>query len=92
MSRWQPKRWARPRSRRAREGVGLAFSAIEILKDIWHDGFRRPWWARLAYERGWMTAEAYYEIEPTEVAPNPFAVLYENSPFFALLKKEPLDV
>lgn len=95
--RFQPKQWARPRGRRwreeqAAEALGVEvyqFRAAEILKDIYHCGYRRPSWARLARARGWMTDVEYYELEATERDPSGDVtrLLYEESPFFKMLSK-----
>jgi hypothetical protein len=86
--RHQPKRFAPPRSRRAREAAAPPYSATDILKEIYHDGWTRPEWAKLAYARGWMVAGEFYAIEPSERIESPFEVLYRESPMFGLLKKE----
>jgi hypothetical protein len=91
--RFKPKQWARPRSRRWREeqagGVpGGLVMAAEILKDIYHDGRRRPAWARLAKKHGWMTSTEYYALDPTEEAPSLIDWLYRESPMFGMLKKD----
>jgi hypothetical protein len=95
MSRFKPKRWARPRSHAARElAAGGAPDGVvlvtEILKDLWHSGLRRPSWARYAKKHGWMTSAEYYAMEATErdTCGDVTRQLYAESPFFRMLKKD----
>lgn len=88
--RHQPKKFAPPRSRRAREAAAPPYGFTEILKECWHDGWRRPEWARLAHKQGWMTSGDFYAIEATERVESHLDWLYRESPFFAMIKKEPL--
>lgn len=66
-------------------------SALEILKECYPKGAsrQRPAWARLARERGWMTAARYYSLEPTEPAgPGALDVLYAKFSLFRMLKRD----
>ncbi len=72
-----------------REPVTNLSSAM-ILKDIWHNGWVRPEWAKLARDRRWMTWAAYYDVPQDVRVPGPLKAIYEESPFFRLLKREPL--
>lgn len=86
--RHRPKRFAPPRSRRAREAAAPPYGLTDILKDKWSDGgWQRPAWAKLSLERGWMTTGDYYAIEPTEKGPSIHDIAYRQSPFLGLLKK-----
>ncbi len=79
--RWRPKTWPTRRTEPT-EGAGCSvISSQEILKDLYPDGVRRPWWAKLAKERGWMSAEEYYDVPQTEPVPrhkNPLVDLWDN--------------
>lgn len=77
-----PKRWSPPRSARGRERIasgGRKVSAYEIIRTLYPDvsDYRRPAWADLAYNRGWLTFSQYEAIEPTE--PGPMAKWYETT-------------
>ena len=85
--RHQPKKFAPPRSRRAREEAAPPYGVTDILKELWSDGWTRPVWAKLSFERGWMVAGEYYAIEPTERTKGFAEILYQDSPMFGLLKK-----
>ena len=93
--RFRPKAWARPRSARAKGNTHTAtlIGSVEILKDLWQTGpeeMLRPWWARLARERGWMSAERFYALERVSTGrkiPSLTEALYDNSPMFQLLAK-----
>lgn len=63
------------------------FHAADIIKEIWHDGWVRPAWAKLSYARGWMTAVEYYAIPMSVRVPSPFQYLYRESPMFRMLKR-----
>ncbi len=84
----QPKghapRWGRIISS---EPVTL-ISSVDILKDIYTNGWQRPWWAKLARDRHWMTWTAYYEVPMSEPAPRLTDILYAENPFYKILKKD----
>lgn len=87
--RHQPKRFAPPRSRRAREAAAPPYGVTDILKDTWSDGgWERPAWAKLSLKQGWITAGDYYAIEPDTKGQSIRDFLYEDSAFFGLLKKD----
>lgn len=89
MARFKPKAWLRPRSRRWRGAHGPSYSPFDIIKDIWSDGWERPAWAKLAHERGWITAGEYYAVKPEDTGERPITGwLYEESPMFGILKKD----
>lgn len=98
--RWSPKSWPSPRSRRTREaheaaafGYSMTVATTEILKELYPDGresFTRPAWAKLAKKHGWMSSARYYSMKATEPAKGRpiMELMYANSPFVALLKKD----
>lgn len=97
--RWKPRNFRRPGSRRAREHdamvrLGLRHSDIAplVLKELYPpcEGQERPWWAKLAYDRGWITWPEYYKV-PLEKPSKPLKTwhqaLFEKSPFIGLIRK-----
>ena len=87
--RWSPKSWRTPRT----PFRGQTGNIYDILKEVYPDASgsvrRRPWWAKLAYERRWISGRAYYAIQPEPTGEkSAFAAFYEEAPFFKLLKKE----
>lgn len=88
--RWQPKKW--PSLRHPDRGTDEEFfiPVTELVRDLWPNvgGWRRPWWARLAYQRRWMTAEAYYAEPASEKCADPLRWLYEESPLLSLIRKD----
>lgn len=90
---FRPKRWPAPRSRRTREDEArkaAGWSEREIfyktLKSAWSDSGPKPWWATLAFERGWITHVAYLQVSH-EKGPTLLELLYDE-PFFKMLPKE----
>lgn len=97
MSRFKPKEWLRPRSRRYREAEAEQRHPdidifTETLKDIWRESpaWARPAWAKRAWDRGWIASADYFAIEeePTGL-PGHFEFNYEENPFLSLLKVAP---
>ncbi len=100
MSRFRPKRWRRPRSRRAREhdarerlGVGPNVGCYEILKEVYQEGpdeWLRPLWAREAHKHGWLTSAEYWDLEPEPTGRKipGLWMLYEQSSLLGLVKKD----
>jgi hypothetical protein len=90
-----PKRWSRPRSRRWREEHGPDVSLTDILKETYPQAggieYRRPEWARTARKFGWMTIGEFYALkpEPTGRTHPGLEMLYGESPFLRMLKKQP---
>lgn len=79
MSRWQPKTWPAPKSRRTRnayDALDAGWSVEDdesvlmpsdiILKDAFPDLYERPRWAKLARKHGWLTESAYYAVPQDE--------------------------
>ena len=64
--------------------------STEILKEHYSIGFRRPWWARLAHDRGWMSVTEYYAHDLTEEDQREafMQAMYEPSAFFAIMPKD----
>lgn len=53
----------------------------------------RPAWAKVALKFGWITCGQFYAIERFDTGkrhPDIGVFMYEESPMFRLLKKEPL--
>lgn len=86
--RWRPKSWVTPKTPFRGEEV----SAWDVLKEVYADPsgpiVARPWWAKLAYERNWMSGRAYYAVEPEPTGEvGTLEMLYTDAPMFRLLKK-----
>ena len=88
MNRRSPKRWARPRSRRWRQENAPPFTHVDIIKDVWSNGWERPDWAKTARKFGWITLGDYYAIRPTKKVPGLSDLLYQQSPFFQMLSRK----
>lgn len=56
------------RARRARVTVGYCPPISEMCREMWPGPLARPWWAKLAHRRRWISSAEYYEIP---VEPNP---------------------
>lgn len=92
--RFRPKRWPAPKSRRTREDDAMAASGwssqeftYEILRGLWSARGRKPWWAKLAFERGWITLVGYLQV-PNEPGPTLAELLYTEDRFFKLVPNE----
>lgn len=86
--RWQPKRWPTPRKRNDPRDV---IDSTLVLKAHWPQGHEHPPWAKLAFERGWMSAEAFYNLPLSEkvwtgTGRIPKDII-EKSPFWSLIRK-----
>jgi len=90
MSRWLPKAWPAPKSRRTRHGaLGMMLSSVRILQDLYPMVGERPWWAKLALARGWMSERAYLDVP---LVPLPKGKSFKDrvhgpSPIFGLMPK-----
>lgn len=94
--RFKPKEWPRPRSKRTRWAhdpmpSDLAKSSAMILKHLYTPGKCRPWWATLAYDRGWMTLAAYLRAKLVETKP-PLEPWYTAFPKLTLRPKRDPNV
>jgi hypothetical protein len=93
VARWRPKSWVTPKTPHR----GEVLHVHEVLKETWpqHDLgggpiWERPWYAKLARDRRWISWGEYFEYETEDtgrVAPGFFGI-YEDNPFFAMLKKD----
>ncbi len=71
-----------------RHQLPLYMTSAIILQDLYPHEFRRSWAYKLAYSRGWITAEQYYEAPKTEPCRSVSDMMYSTSPMFGLLKKD----
>lgn len=96
-----PKRFARPRSRAAREALYPAparlttESAYKTIKRIWSDKpqriMDRPEWAKVSLKFGWLTTRGFAavpEFWTGRMTPSISEALYRESPLLGLLKKD----
>lgn len=67
----------------------------EAIREAWPQTSRpevkRPWWAQLSLERGWMTQHAFLAVppEPTgRIRPGIYDIFYEQSPLLGLVPKK----
>jgi hypothetical protein len=91
--RHRPKKWDPPKSWRARyardleaTGWGYAEVSARIIKHTWPETGETPKWAKLAYERHWITMIELFLI-PLDPTPHWTELMYEESPLFKMLKK-----
>jgi hypothetical protein len=87
--RWCPKSWVTPKTPFRGEPVNV----YDVLKEVYADPsgpiVARPWWAKLAHERNWISGRAYYAVEPEPTGEvGMLEMLYTESRFFKLLKKD----
>jgi len=97
VSRWKPKAWLRPRSRRARNARFPSPRTDVIIKALWPQsklGMRptremvRPVWVEIARKFGWMTPNEYW-THPEEWTGRmlPASPLWAEAPLFGLFRK-----
>ena len=83
-----------PRSKRTRDTLRLralgwsrAQVQMAIIKHLYpQHGTDGPPWAKLAYERGWMSLYDYIQV-PTVRVKTRLDFMYDNNPFFGMLKR-----